>query len=164
MVAVRLLLRLAAALGLAIDAGIHAKLAPQYDAVSASISQGTLFRIEAGAAALAVVLVLAWRRRPGDVFALLTAAAGLAALLVYRYVDVGKLGPLPNMYEPVWFSDKVWAVVGALKATVSPGPTSPVSKALAPVAVTVWAVESWLTTVTTSPGVTVSVAGLKAKL
>ncbi|MBC3839966.1 hypothetical protein GXW82_06475 [Streptacidiphilus sp. 4-A2] len=112
MAAVRLILRLLAAVGLAVDAGIHAKLASQYDAVSASISQGTLFRIEAGAASLAVLLVLLWRRRPGDLFALLTAAAGVAALLVYRYVDVGKLGPLPNMYEPVWFSDKVWALAG----------------------------------------------------
>ena len=112
MAVVRLILRLIAAVGLAIDAGIHAKLAPQYDAVNASISQGTLFRIEAGAAALAVVLVLLWRHWAGDLFALLTAAAGLAALLVYRYVDIGKLGPLPNMYEPIWFSDKVWVVVG----------------------------------------------------
>jgi hypothetical protein len=114
MAAVRILLRVIAAVGLAIDAGVHAKLAPQYDAVS-----GTLFRIEAGAAALAVVLVLLWRRRPGDVFGVLTAAAGLAALLVYRYVDVGSLGPLPNMYEPVWFSDKVWAVVGQVMALVA---------------------------------------------
>jgi hypothetical protein len=113
MAAVRLILRLVAALGLAIDAGIHAKLAPQYDAVTtATISQGTLFRIEAGAAALAVVVVLLWRRWPGDLFALLTATAGLAALLVYRYIDVGTLGPFPNMYEPVWFTDKVWAVIG----------------------------------------------------
>jgi len=119
MAVVRLILRLIAAVGLAIDAGIHAKLAPQYDAVNASISQGTLFRIEAGVAALAVVVVLAWRHRLGDLFALLTAAAGLAALLVYRYVDVGTLGPFPNMYEPVWFTDKVWAVIGQAMAAVS---------------------------------------------
>ncbi|QMU70987.1 hypothetical protein [Streptacidiphilus sp. P02-A3a] len=125
MAAVRLVLRLLAAVGLAIDAGIHAKLAPQYDAVSASISQGTLFRIEAGAAALAVLLVLLWRRRVGDVFALLTAAAGIAALLVYRYVDVGKLGPLPNMYEPVWFSDKVWALIGQALAVLALLPLLP---------------------------------------
>ena len=119
MAAVRLFLRLVAAVGLAVDAGIHAKLAPQYDAVSASISQGTLFRIEAAAAALAVLLVLLWRRLPGDLFAMLTAAAGLAALLVYRYVDVGTLGPLPNMYEPVWFADKVWTVVGQVLALLA---------------------------------------------
>jgi hypothetical protein len=25
-----------------------------------------------------------------------------SAVVLYRYVDVGKLGPLPNMYEPTW--------------------------------------------------------------
>ncbi|QMU77656.1 hypothetical protein GXW83_20120 [Streptacidiphilus sp. PB12-B1b] len=119
MAAVRLLLRVIAAVGLAIDAGVHAKLAPQYDAVTVHVSQGTLFRIEAGVAALAVLLVLLWRRPLGDLFALLTAAGGLAALLVYRYVDVGTLGPFPNMYEPVWFTDKVWAVVGQVLALVA---------------------------------------------
>jgi hypothetical protein len=116
---VRAVLRVAAAVGLAVDAGVHAKLAGQYDAVTASISQGTLFRIEAGAAALAVVLVLAWRRRLGDLFAVLTAVAGIAAILVYRYVDVGAFGPFPDMYEPVWFSDKVWALVGQVLALVA---------------------------------------------
>ncbi|MFJ9606031.1 hypothetical protein ACIRS1_06685 [Kitasatospora sp. NPDC101176] len=114
-----LLLRLVAAAGLAVDAAVHARLADQYDAVSASISQGTLFRIEAGAAALAVLLVLLWRHRAGDLYALVVAAAGLAALLLYRYVDVGELGPLPNMYEPVWFTDKTltaWAQAAAVLA------------------------------------------------
>jgi hypothetical protein len=119
MVAVRMILRLLAAGGLAVDAAVHAKLAGRYDAVAASISQGTLFRIEAGAAALAVVLVLAWRRLPGDVFAWLTAAAGLAAILLYRYVDVGSFGPLPDMYEPIWSADKVWALAGQGLALVA---------------------------------------------
>ena len=117
--AVRLILRVAAAVGLAVDAAVHAKLAGQYDAVTATISQGTLFRIEAGAAALAVVLVLAWRRLPGDLFAVLTAAAGIAAIVLYRYVDVGAFGPFPNMYEPVWTSDKVWALIGQALALVA---------------------------------------------
>ncbi|QMU69375.1 hypothetical protein [Streptacidiphilus sp. P02-A3a] len=112
MTAVRTILRVGAAAGLWIDAGVHAQLAGRYDAVSAAVSEGTLFRVESGAAALAVVLVLAWRRPLGDLFAALTAGAGLAAILVYRYVDVGTLGPLPDMYEPVWFTDKVWALAG----------------------------------------------------
>jgi hypothetical protein len=122
MAAVRILrtgLRVAAAVGLAVDAGVHARLADQYDAITNSISQGTLFRIEAGAAALAVVLVLAWRRLLGDLFAAVTAAAGIAAILLYRYVDVGTLGPLPNMYEPTWFPDKVWALAGQILALVA---------------------------------------------
>ncbi|WP_254552170.1 hypothetical protein [Kitasatospora sp. MMS16-BH015] len=111
-----------AAVGLAVDAGVHTHLAHRYDAVSASISQGALFSIEAGAAALAVVLVLAWRRRIGDLFAWLVAVGGLAALLLYRYVDVGAHGPLPDMYEPIWFTDKsltAWAQgAAALALTV----------------------------------------------
>ncbi|WP_308376596.1 hypothetical protein [Streptomyces sp. ISL-99] len=100
------------------DAYVHAHLADRYDAVSATISQGTLFRIEAALAALAALLVLVWRRAPADAFAWLVAAGGLAALLVYRYVDVGELGPLPNMYEPIWFSDKN-IVVAAQALTIA---------------------------------------------
>ncbi|WP_328540296.1 hypothetical protein [Streptomyces sp. NBC_00344] len=103
--------RILAAAGLGVDAWVHARLADQYDAVAASISQGTLFRIEAAFACLAALLVLIWRRLPADAFAWLVAAGGLALLLVYRYVDVGKLGPVPNMYEPVWFNDKTITVV-----------------------------------------------------
>ncbi|MFD6248329.1 hypothetical protein ACFWGG_24665, partial [Streptomyces roseolus] len=44
-------------------------------------------------------------------FAWTVAAGGLAALLLYRYVDVGELGPLPNMYEPAWFTDKDLVVI-----------------------------------------------------
>lgn len=98
--------RIVAAAGLAVDAYVHAKLADQYDAVSADISQGTLFRAEAGLAAFAALLVLVWRRPLSAAFAWLVAAGGLAALMVYRYIDVGAHGPLPNMYEPIWSSDK----------------------------------------------------------
>ncbi|WP_369184931.1 hypothetical protein [Streptomyces sp. Y1] len=103
------LLRLVAAVGLAVDAAVHARLAGRYDAISATVSEGDLFRAEAAAAALAAVLVLAWRRRAGDLFALLVAAAGLGAILLYRYADIGPLGLLPNMYEPIWSSDKTTA-------------------------------------------------------
>jgi len=32
----------------------------------------------------------------------LVGAASFAAVVVYRYVDVGSIGPIPNMYEPSW--------------------------------------------------------------
>jgi len=125
MAALRLIPRIAAAVGLAIDSGVHAQLAGQYDAVSASISEGALFRIESGAAALAVVLVLAWRKPVGDIFAALTAIAGSAAILLYRYVDVGTIGPLPDMFDPVWFTGKVWALVGQALALLALVPLLP---------------------------------------
>ncbi|PYC70171.1 hypothetical protein C7C46_27580 [Streptomyces tateyamensis] len=112
----RALLRLVAATALAVDAAFHARLAEQYDTVASTISEGDLFRAEAAAAALAAVLVLAWRRRVGDVFGLVVAAAGLAAILLYRYVDLGALGPLPDMYEPIWSPDKT---VAALAQTIA---------------------------------------------
>ncbi|MDJ0347237.1 hypothetical protein QMK19_39250 [Streptomyces sp. H10-C2] len=111
--------RIAAAAGLAVDAYVHAKLADQYDAVSATISQGTLFRVEAGLAALAALLVLIWRRSLADAFAWLVAAGGLAALILYRYVDIGALGPLPDMYEPIWSDDKKLSVAAQFIAMVA---------------------------------------------
>jgi len=111
--------RLLAAAALVTDATIHLHLAGGYDLVKASISQGTLFRIEGAVAILAAVLVLVWRHRIGDAFALVVAAAGLAAVLVYRYIDVGKLGPLPNMYEPIWFAEKSWSAVSQAVAIVA---------------------------------------------
>ncbi|MGC4948850.1 hypothetical protein ACLQ2N_21950 [Streptomyces sp. DT224] len=98
--------RVLAAAGLAVDAYLHAHLAARYDTITSGISQGTLFRLEAALAALAALLVLFWRRLPGDLFAAAVAIGGLALLLVYRYVNVGELGPIPDMYEPVWYGEK----------------------------------------------------------
>jgi hypothetical protein len=107
--------------GLAVDAYVHLNLASTYDAVkSNSVSQGELFRVEGLVAAVAAVAVILRPRRYTALFALLVAAGGLAAILVYRYVNVGALGPLPNMYEPVWYAKKAqsaWAEgVAALAA------------------------------------------------
>ncbi|MEU0525135.1 hypothetical protein [Streptomyces niveus] len=116
---VRGVVRVIAAAALALDAYYHADLAPQYDAVTKDISQGDLFRIEAGLAALAALLVLVWRRLPGDAFAWAVAAGGLALLLIYRYVNVGNLGPIPNMYEPFWYGEKQATVVVEAVAVVT---------------------------------------------
>ncbi|MGW2831513.1 hypothetical protein [Streptomyces sp. NPDC001286] len=113
-------LRLLTAAGLAVDAYVHADLAANYDPVTKTISQGDLFRIEAGAAALAALLVVLLGTRPLMwVYALLVAAAGVAAVLLYRYVDVGSVGPLPNMYEPGWYPEKTASVVAEAAAMVT---------------------------------------------
>jgi len=117
MAAIPIVLRGTAAAGLALDAYIHLTLAHRYSPVASStISEGTLFRAEAIAAILAALLVVFWRHRAGDAFAWLTAAAGLAAILFYRYIDPGVLGPLPDMYEPLWFADKIRALIGQVAA------------------------------------------------
>ncbi len=115
-----LLLRLVTAAGLAVDAYVHADLAANYDGITATVSQGTLFRAEAGAASLAALLVLVAGRRAAFALAALVAASALAAILLYRYENVGPLGPFPNMYEPVWFTEKtVAAVVEAVAAVAA---------------------------------------------
>ncbi|MCF3962678.1 hypothetical protein [Streptomyces fuscigenes] len=111
--------RVLAAAGLAADAYLHVYLADRYDAVSESISQGTLFRIEAALAGVAALLVLVWRRLFVDLFAWAVAAGGLALLLIYRYYDVGTLGPFPDMYEPIWYRDKTLTVVAEAVAVVA---------------------------------------------
>ena len=101
------LFRLVIAGGLAVDAYVHTKLAGDFDAVRGTISQGGLFRIEAGVASLVALLALLLpRRRLLYLMAGTVAGSALGAVLLYRYVNVGALGPLPNMYEPVWYQDK----------------------------------------------------------
>jgi hypothetical protein len=95
-------LRVATATALGIVALIHWQNASAYDAVTAMISQGQLFRAEA-AVAVAVGLLVLVRPQPSSwLAALAVVASALAAVLLYRYVDVGALGPLPDMYENTW--------------------------------------------------------------
>ena len=96
------ILRVATATALGIVALIHWQNASAYDAVRASISQGELFRVEAALAAAVGLLVLVRPRPSSWLAALAVAASALAAVLLYRYVDVGSLGPLPDMYENTW--------------------------------------------------------------
>jgi hypothetical protein len=105
--------------GLAVDAWVHADLASRYDPISANVSQGTLFRLEAAIAALAALLLVVWRGRLTAAFAFLVAAGGLALLLIYRYHNVGAFGPFPDMYEPVWYGRKVLTVVAQAVAALA---------------------------------------------
>jgi hypothetical protein len=99
--------------GLAVDAAVHAALAGRYDAVGAAVSEGLLFRLEAALAALAALLILLTARRAAWTLALVLAAGVLGTLLLYRYVDLGALGPWPNMYEPRWFPQKTVATTAS---------------------------------------------------
>jgi hypothetical protein len=96
-------LGVATAAMLGIDAVVHARDAHFYDAVRTSvISQGTLFRLEAAVATLVAVVLLIRPSRFWWAVALIVAASAFGAVLLYQYVDVGQLGPIPNMYEPTW--------------------------------------------------------------
>ena len=113
--------RLVAAAGLIYDAYAHLDLAAGFDANTGAVSQGLLFRVEAVAASVAALMVLVFRRRIVAAFAVLVAGSALVAILSYRYVDVGIVGPLPNMYEPIWYPEKVLSAVAAGLATIAAG-------------------------------------------
>jgi hypothetical protein len=108
-------LRLVVAGGLAVDAYVHWNLAPDFDSFVGAgplqVSQGQLFRVEAVLAVIALLLVLFVDHLLTAVLAFVTAAGGLAAVLLYRYVDVGAFGPLPNMYDPTWYPEKTISVI-----------------------------------------------------
>lgn len=103
----RILLTAVVVLGLAFDAYAHFDLAANYDSIKTNtLSQGELFRVEGAAAVLAALAVLIRPRRYTALIALAVAAAGVIAVLVYRYIDIKSFGPIPAMYEPVWYSEK----------------------------------------------------------
>ena len=114
-------LRLFAATGLGIDAALHANLAPIYDGVRARVSEGDLFRIEAAFACLVGLALLVSGRRIVVASALLVASSAVFALLVSRYVDLGRIGPIPNLYEPAWYPQKTVALVAELVTVASAG-------------------------------------------
>jgi hypothetical protein len=105
------------AAGLLVDAVVHLQLAANYQlAAPGGLGQGTLFRIEAALAILALLLVVCLGSRTTYAAAFLVAAGGLAALLAYRYFQLPAFGPVPAMYEPVWFFKKSLTAVAAAVA------------------------------------------------
>jgi hypothetical protein len=100
-----------AAAGLAYDAKVHLHLAGGYDAVGSTITQGALFRIQAVVALATAIALLVIDRRVLWIAAGLTGLAGVAAVVLYRYVDVGAIGPIPDMYEPIWYAEKTRSAI-----------------------------------------------------
>ncbi|HEY8478261.1 MAG TPA: hypothetical protein VIL71_00385 [Spirillospora sp.] len=115
-----LILRLLVAAGLAVDAYVHWVFAPDMEFVEGgSIGGDVLFRVQAVAAGLVAVLILVHVSRWAYALALLVAGSAVGALLLYYYVDVGALGPLPDMHEPVWYLEKTLSLVGEGIATLA---------------------------------------------
>lgn len=114
-------IRLVVAAALVVDAVVHLRLAPGYQTGQpAGIGTGNVFRIEAGVALLAALLLLVWGNRASYALAFLVAFSAFVAVVLYRYVDVPGFGPIPPMYEPVWFFQKsLSAVAEALGAVLA---------------------------------------------
>jgi len=117
--ALDVVLRLLVAGALAIDAIVHLQLASYYQlAVPAGIGQGNLFRIEAAAAILTGLYVLVRGSRPAYAAAVIVAGGGVFVVLLYRYVNVPAFGPIPAMYEPVWYFEKSLSAVAEAAGAV----------------------------------------------
>ncbi|MBT2585613.1 hypothetical protein [Arthrobacter sp. ISL-95] len=112
-----LALRIVIAAALGVSAVIHIQLAPTYQqAAPGGIGQGTLFLVQAGAAILTAVVVLLRGSRASFAAAAIVGLSSLAAVIVYRYIQVPAIGPLPSMYEPVWYTAKVITAVAEAAA------------------------------------------------
>lgn len=110
-------LRAGVAAGLLVSAVIHVQLAPGYQqAAPGGIGQGTLFLVQGGTAALAAAFVLLRGSRTAFAAAAAVALSSLAAVILYRYVQAPAIGPLPSMYEPVWYTAKVVTAVAEAAA------------------------------------------------
>lgn len=112
-------LRLIVATGLALDAGVHASSAHLYDGVGRQLSEGDLFRIEAAVACVVALFVLTTRSRRAFVASSVVGLSAAAALLMSRAVDLGPLGPIPNLYEPAWDAQKSLALAGEIAAAIA---------------------------------------------
>lgn len=109
--------RIGTAAALVVSAVIHFQLAPGYQqAAPGGIGQGTLFLVQAGASILAAIFVLLKNSRVAFAVAAAVALSSLAAVILYRYIQIPAVGPLPSMYEPVWYTAKVITAVAEAAA------------------------------------------------
>jgi hypothetical protein len=108
--AVKITLIVIVVAGLTIDAYVHFNLASNYELIKTrTLSQADLFRIEGAVAIVAALLLLVRPRRYTAALAAIVAGSALLVLLIYRYNDIGRLGPIPSMYEPIWYTKKAVA-------------------------------------------------------
>ena len=100
--------------GLAVDAYVHLSMAPVMDlAAPDGIGGGNLFRLQGGAAAAVAVLLLVLPRRWTYLLSVLVGLSALVPVLLYHFVDVPPIGPVPRLYDPLWSAEKVATIVGA---------------------------------------------------
>lgn len=113
-------LRAVIAVSLVVDAVVHLRLAGGYQQSAPSgIGAGNLFRLEAVVAVVVAVWVL-WRgSRAALVAAFAVGFSAALAVVLYRYVDIPAVGPIPAMYEPVWFLEKSLSAVFEVMAAAS---------------------------------------------
>lgn len=93
----------------------HFHLAPLYN-IGPPITTGQLFIAQGIASCLVALWLLARGSSAAWLVATLLMAASLAAVLASVRLQIPEFGPLPSIYEPVWYPEKVLsaAVEGGL--------------------------------------------------
>ena len=115
-----LVVRVLVVLGLVVDAVVHLRMAPVMDiAAPGGIGGGNLFRAQGAAAAVVAVLVLVTGRWWAYAVALVVALSALGPVLLYHFVDVPAIGPIPSMYDPLWSPEKVVSILGEALAAAA---------------------------------------------
>ncbi|WP_202613538.1 hypothetical protein [Ornithinimicrobium cerasi] len=100
-------------LGLVVDAFVHLRMAPVMDiAAPGGIGGGNLFRLQGAVAAAVALLLLVLPRWWTYALAAAVALSALGPVLLYHFVDVPAIGPIPSMYDPLWSPEKVVSIVG----------------------------------------------------
>lgn len=117
--AAELAVRALVVLGLAVDAFVHLRMAPVMDiAAPGGLGGGTLFRVQGGIAAAAAVLLLLTGRRWSYALAAVVALSALVPVLLYHFVDVPAIGPVPSMHDPLWSPEKVVSIVAEATSVI----------------------------------------------
>lgn len=107
MIPVEPAVRVLVVLALAVDAVVHLRLAPNAELASpGGIGGGWLFRAQAVAAILAGLYLLLRGSRLAYLVAGLVALSAVGAVLLYSFVEVPAIGPVPSMYDPQWYPEK----------------------------------------------------------
>jgi hypothetical protein len=114
-----IVVRAVVALGLAVDAFIHLRLAPVMDvAAPDGIGGGNLFRMQGVVAGVVALLLVLTGRWWAYALAFLVAVSALGPVLLYHFVNVPAIGPIPSMYDPLWSPEKVISIAGEALAAV----------------------------------------------
>lgn len=110
---------MAVAASLAASGWIHLDLAGSFDAIGTTVTLGALFRAQGAVALLVALWLLVQRRSAAPAVAALVVGLGSAAAVVLSvYVRIPAIGPLPELYEPVWYPEKWASAVTAVLAAV----------------------------------------------
>jgi hypothetical protein len=115
----RVILRVLASAALATSAYVHLHLAHLYS-YGSTITGTELFRAQGIVAGIVAVALLVTGNRWIWMLAALIGLGSFAAVMLYRYVDVGAIGPLPNMYDATWqpSPDKMLSAIAELAVPI----------------------------------------------